>query len=113
MKNTGIVRRLDDLGRVVIPKEIRRTHGIVEGTPLEIYVAGENIVIKKYVEAVSTTTESNAILKQIELARNIYFDVVSKPEKYRSNDELARAESSLITLECLGIELGLIETGTI
>ena len=38
MKATGIVRRVDDLGRVVIPKEIRRQLGIVEGEPLEIYL---------------------------------------------------------------------------
>lgn len=38
MKATGIVRRIDDLGRVVIPKEIRRTMAIREGDPLEIYI---------------------------------------------------------------------------
>lgn len=49
MKATGIVRRIDDLGRVVIPKEIRRTLRIREGDPLEIFVdrAGE-IILKKY-----------------------------------------------------------------
>ena len=49
MKATGIVRRIDDLGRVVIPKEIRRTMKIREGTPLEIYtgVSGE-VIFKKY-----------------------------------------------------------------
>ena len=46
MKATGIVRRIDDLGRVVIPKEIRRTMRIREGDPLEIYTsAGEAIQI--------------------------------------------------------------------
>lgn len=38
MRATGIVRRIDDLGRVVIPKEIRRTAGIREGDPLEIFI---------------------------------------------------------------------------
>ncbi len=49
MKATGIVRRIDDLGRVVIPKEIRRTMRIREGTPLEIYtsVDGE-VIFRKY-----------------------------------------------------------------
>ena len=42
MKSTGIVRRIDDLGRVVIPKEIRRAIGIREGDPLEIYVDAAN-----------------------------------------------------------------------
>lgn len=49
MKATGIVRRIDDLGRVVIPKEIRRTLRIREGDPLEIFVSrGGEIILKKY-----------------------------------------------------------------
>ena len=42
MKATGIVRRIDDLGRVVIPKEIRRTMRIREGDPLQMILTGEN-----------------------------------------------------------------------
>lgn len=49
MKATGIVRRIDDLGRVVIPKEIRRTLRIKEGDPLEIYTDREGeVIFKKY-----------------------------------------------------------------
>ena len=48
MKATGIVRRIDDLGRVVIPKEIRRTMRIREGDPLEIYTDNDGEVFKKY-----------------------------------------------------------------
>jgi len=49
LKATGIVRRIDDLGRVVIPKEIRRTLRIREGDPLEIYTDREGeIILKKY-----------------------------------------------------------------
>lgn len=49
MKATGIVRRIDDLGRVVIPKEIRRNLRIREGDPLEIYVDREGeVILKKY-----------------------------------------------------------------
>ena len=49
MKATGIVRRIDDLGRVVIPKEIRRTMRIREGDPLEIYTdRDEEVILKKY-----------------------------------------------------------------
>ena len=49
MKATGIVRRIDDLGRVVIPKEIRRTMRIREGDPLEIYTDKEGgVIFKKY-----------------------------------------------------------------
>ena len=49
MKATGIVRRIDDLGRVVIPKEIRRTMRIREGDPLEIFTnSGGEVIFKKY-----------------------------------------------------------------
>ena len=49
MKATGIVRRVDDLGRVVIPKEIRRTASIREGDPLEIFINEDGgVVFKKY-----------------------------------------------------------------
>ncbi len=49
MKATGVVRRIDDLGRVVIPKEIRKVHRIKEGDPLEIFTDKEGeIILKKY-----------------------------------------------------------------
>ncbi|MGO4345507.1 AbrB/MazE/SpoVT family DNA-binding domain-containing protein [Paenibacillus sp. MCAF9] len=48
LKATGIVRRIDNLGRVVVPKEVRRTFGIAEGDPLEIFVNGSDIVLRKY-----------------------------------------------------------------
>lgn len=48
MKSTGIVRKVDELGRVVIPIELRRTLGIAEKDALEIYVDGERIILKKY-----------------------------------------------------------------
>lgn len=48
MKATGIVRKLDDLGRVVLPVELRRTLNIEEKDSLEIYTDGDTIVLKKY-----------------------------------------------------------------
>lgn len=45
MKNTGITRKVDDMGRIVLPMELRRNLGIAEGTPLEISVDGSNIVL--------------------------------------------------------------------
>ena len=48
MKSTGIVRKVDELGRVVIPIELRRTLNIEEKDSLEIYVDGEHIILKKY-----------------------------------------------------------------
>ncbi|WP_285397615.1 AbrB/MazE/SpoVT family DNA-binding domain-containing protein [Lysinibacillus sp. fls2-241-R2A-57] len=48
MKSTGIVRKVDDLGRVVIPIELRRTLGIGEKDALEIFIDGDQIILKKY-----------------------------------------------------------------
>ena len=48
MKTTGIIRRIDDLGRIVIPKELRKTLRIKNGDSLEIFVDNEDIVLKKY-----------------------------------------------------------------
>lgn len=48
MKSTGIVRRIDELGRVVIPKELRRTLGVETGDPLEIFVDGDRVILRKY-----------------------------------------------------------------
>ncbi|MCL1912573.1 MAG: AbrB/MazE/SpoVT family DNA-binding domain-containing protein [Eubacteriaceae bacterium] len=48
MKATGIVRRIDDLGRVVIPKEIRRTMRLREGEPLEIFIEKGEVILRKY-----------------------------------------------------------------
>lgn len=48
MKSTGIVRKVDELGRVVIPIELRRNLNIAEKDALEIYVDGEHIILKKY-----------------------------------------------------------------
>ncbi len=48
MKSTGMVRRIDELGRIVLPKELRETFNIVERDALEIYTEGNSIVLKKY-----------------------------------------------------------------
>ena len=48
MKATGIIRRVDDLGRIVIPKEIRQTLHIKEGDPMEIYVDDGCVIFKRY-----------------------------------------------------------------
>ena len=60
MKATGIVRRIDDLGRIVIPKEIRRTLRIREGDPLEIYTEKDGEVIFKKYSPMGDLTDSAA-----------------------------------------------------
>lgn len=48
MKSTGVTRKIDELGRIVIPKELRRTLGIVEKDPMEIFVEDDKIILQKY-----------------------------------------------------------------
>ena len=78
MKATGIVRRIDDLGRVVIPKEVRINMGIKEGDPLEIYTTdtpGE-IVFKRY----DTTAPIRTIVNQLS-------DITADLDYFRDLDE--------------------------
>lgn len=51
MKSTGIVRKIDELGRIVLPIELRRTLGIEEKDRIEIFVDGESIILRKYQSA--------------------------------------------------------------
>lgn len=71
MKTTGIIRRIDDLGRFVIPKELRRTLRIKNGESLEIFVEGEDIILKKY-----------SPMESIEDAASKYVDSFSKVIKH-------------------------------
>ena len=48
MKSTGMIRKIDNLGRIVLPMELRKKYGLYEGVPLEIFVTGEGIVLKRY-----------------------------------------------------------------
>lgn len=48
MKSTGIVRNIDELGRIVVPKEIRQRFGIAKNDPVEIYVENDSIILRKY-----------------------------------------------------------------
>ena len=94
MKATGIVRRVDDLGRIVIPKEIRRTICIKEGDPIELYLDEEGgIVLKPYVVDVARVLE-NAIDM---VARALEYD-----ERYEAKEVIHKLEAA----KELGRELG-------
>ena len=78
MKATGIVRRIDDLGRVVIPKEIRRTLRIREGSPLEIYTDNDgNVIFRKYSpvhELSETATQAADVIHKLDGGTVVVFD---------------------------------------
>jgi AbrB family looped-hinge helix DNA binding protein len=63
MNTTGIVRRIDELGRVVIPKEIRRRFKIKDGDPIEIFVDENGIILRPYEE--DSIRDANAILEDL------------------------------------------------
>lgn len=61
MKNTGIVRKLDELGRITLPKELRRTLEVSDRDPLEIFVEEDRIILKKYEPTDIFTGEKNEL----------------------------------------------------
>ncbi len=63
MKATGIVRQLDQLGRIVIPKELRTTFDLNEKDPIEIYVEGNDIILRKYQPACIFCNEATDIVQ--------------------------------------------------
>ncbi len=65
MKSTGVVRRIDDLGRIVIPKEIRKNLKIRDGESLEIFVDQEEILLKKFSSSADLGTISQALLDTV------------------------------------------------
>ena len=71
MKATGVVRKIDELGRVVIPKELRKVYGIEEGTPVEFYSTDNAIVIKQYRRGclVCANTENTVDIKGMVLCK--------------------------------------------
>lgn len=63
MKATGIVRRLDELGRITLPIELRRTLGVGERNPLEIYVEEDRIILQKFEPADIFNGEKNDLIE--------------------------------------------------
>jgi transcriptional pleiotropic regulator of transition state genes len=63
MKATGIVRKLDQLGRIVIPKELRTTFDLKETDPIEIFVEGEDIILRKYQPACIFCNEATDVIQ--------------------------------------------------
>ena len=71
MKSTGMVRNIDSLGRVVVPKEIRRTLNFFNGDSLEIFLEGEMVCLKKYNAEQSIKVTIESLIKNIDVYYNI------------------------------------------
>lgn len=104
MINSGITRRIDELGRIVIPKEMRYNLGIRDGEPLEVYIEDNKIVIKKYSQIENIKDVSNNIINVISDICNIAIMVsdrdkiliTSKELKNCENDSLINSHKKLI-----------------
>jgi AbrB family transcriptional regulator, transcriptional pleiotropic regulator of transition state genes len=71
MKATGIVRKIDELGRVVIPKEVRRTQGLHTGTPLEMFIGHGGIIFRPYQTDVTKQNTLNWLETALSDATNV------------------------------------------
>ena len=114
MKATGVVRRIDDLGRIVLPKELRRTMRIKEGESLEIYTDGtDRIILKKYspvqnvndfveefVESVYASNKRDIIItdneKVIAYAGNFKTDLSNKRISMRLEEKISKRQTQVI-----------------
>lgn len=78
MKATGIVRRVDDLGRIVIPKEIRRQLGVSENTPMELFLEDKSLVIRKY-------ETNNCIKDRLDEFKSVFYETKEDLERETAN----------------------------
>ncbi len=92
LKSTGIVRKVDELGRVVIPIELRRTLGIQEKDALEIYVENDCIILKKFKSSMTChvsgeVSEDNLVLAdgKLVLSRNVARQIADELQKVLVN----------------------------
>lgn len=91
MEATGIIRRIDDLGRIVIPKEIRRQYGIVEGDRMEILSTTEGIIVRKH-------TADKTILAYTQ----------SLKDAIREEEGLTKEERVMLLQQVAALEEGLV-----
>lgn len=88
MKTTGVVRRIDDLGRIVIPKEIRRNMKIKDGESMEIFVDNDYIALKKYSCLDDLVNISKELVESIsnEFKKNVFITDMNKIIAWSGND---------------------------
>ncbi len=93
MKSTGVIKRIDELGRIVIPKEIRRNLGIRDGESLEIYVEEDKIYLKKYSKLKDYSLIIKDILECFDKVYHYNFIITDRDKIINSN-----IDSSLVGL---------------
>lgn len=86
MKNTGVVRKIDDLGRIVIPKEIRKSLNIKNGEDLQIFVDNDNIVLKKFVKILSIKEYTEILINELKKFTDSIICITDKEKIIVSSD---------------------------
>lgn len=100
MKATGIIRRIDDLGRVVIPKEVRRTLGIAEGDALEIYTDRDCVCFKKYQADLDELRQTYGLLYTVLYKKGIVTALYYDGDKLHGHPSLSPDENKVYVLDC-------------
>lgn len=90
MEQSGIIRRIDDLGRIVIPKNIRYKAGIVDGDPLEFFTDGEDIILRKY----NVSSDATAAIQKIIASIGSDY-MIDQPAKEAAIKKLQEAQKAL------------------
>lgn len=91
MKSTGVVRRIDELGRIVIPKEIRKNLSIREGENLEIYIENNKLIMQKFSKITNHQDNIKDIIKYVSSAFNININFYDRDKLvFCTNDELGK-----------------------
>lgn len=99
MKATGIIRRIDDLGRIVIPKEIRRRFRVQEGDPLELLVDTDCIILRKYSELQVMQENVNSSIRSLQNHMGIYALVCDCDQVIATPAKLAQLKDRAISNE--------------
>ena len=100
IKSTGIIRRVDDLGRIVIPREIRKAKFIKEGEPIEFYIDGDDIILRKYsVEDEVTSLLTSAVSRLEEQESDIYLSSETKKALHEIRQNIAAEISKVNALK--------------
>ena len=97
--DTGIIRRIDDLGRVVIPKEIRKVLRIKEGEPLQIIASNDQLVLKKYSPVKSILNVANIVGKGLEETTEMFCIITDNDKIVYANNKLKDLKEKDISKE--------------
>ena len=107
MKPTGIVRRIDDLGRVVIPKELRKMMNVREGDPLEMYVSDKKLVLQKHSEFAAKKDITEQLVKGHDSKSGIFLAIIDTDTVVAVNTGRIptdrEIENNILSKELMGI----------